>query len=206
MRRSTTRLWRLSCGVSSSGRTGLRCLRNLGCTSKQRHAGRERPRRIGVGRQSQACTGVVHAPLTLPPAGRAPDGRHRAPSDRSVISRQVPAFQRVGCSVSTRDRPNLRGHGITDLDLQGDNLEVLTRPPFWPLARRQPGKERGERTRVARGLPAATTLSVRLGEGSAGRDGERRSGDADQVGQVQVLTRQDDALDRRQSSVELLHE
>ena len=49
---------------------------------KQGHVGRERPRTRGVGRQSQVGTGVVHAPLSVPPPGRAPRGRHRTPSDR----------------------------------------------------------------------------------------------------------------------------
>jgi hypothetical protein len=128
--------------------------------TKQRHAGRERPRRVGVGRQSQAGTGVVHAPLALPPSGRAPGGRHRTPSDRGGDT--PPKSSNLGAlAATTSPRPATinTDDGVADLDLQGDNLEVLTRPPS--LAPLSEATREGEQKRmwVPRGLPAGASLS-----------------------------------------------
>ena len=125
-----------------------------------------------MGRQSQAGTGVVHAPLTLPPSGRAPDGRHRAPSDRSVIGR---ASSRISACWLQREHKSLSQSPRTSEPLtsicQGDNLEVLTRPPFRPLSRRQPGKENRNERELREGCRRATTLSA--GWGSERREGWR---------------------------------
>ncbi len=158
------------------------------------------------GRQSQAGTGVVHAPISVPPSGRAPDGRHRAPSDCTVICRTISHLSACWLQREQKGLPNRRRNGTIDVDHKGDNLEILTRPPFRPRSRKQPGKENGNERGLRDGCRRAIHAIARLGGAGHREDGERRSGDADQVRQVQVLTREDDALDRRQSSIELLHE
>jgi hypothetical protein len=55
-------------------------------------------------------------------------------------------------SASPMACSNLRGHGATDVDRQGDNLEVLTRPPLLARLSEATREVEPERTRVLRGL------------------------------------------------------
>jgi hypothetical protein len=123
------------------------------------------------------------APLTLPPAGRATDGWHRAPSDSlGDPVAQVPAFQRVGCSASKQPVPVPGGRRATDLDCQGGRPRSSNLSPVpTPLLGSNQGRRTGTNASCAR-LVSGRPRCRQVGGSDRGKDGERRSGDADQVG------------------------
>src|SRR5687767_11887094 len=118
---------------------------------------------------------------------------------------QVAAFQRVAGSARTRGCPIPADVEPLTSSARATTSKLYLVPRSGPCLEANQGRENRNERGFARGLPAGDHAVGSWGA-SAGRDGKRRSGDADQVGQVQVLTRENDALDRRQASVELVHQ
>ena len=132
-----------------------------GATVAGRHRGRSRP-------------------AFPPPSGRAPDGRHRAPSDRSVISR---ASSRISACWLQREH-NWAAHtsaGIGPrLALKGTTSKFRC-PPFRPLFRTQPGRRRNNAgsPRVAGEYHAVGRLGDRSPEDWRAPLRRRRQGGSD---------------------------
>ncbi len=121
-----------------------------------------------AGRQLQAGTGVAHAPLFLPPSGRALVGRHKAPSDCDVTGRRN--FQHLSVLRSSVGRVEPlpeRGCVAAVEHGEGDNLKVLTCPPFRPPSRATRGGDENGCERLLEGCS-------RRSDHRDGREGYRR--------------------------------
>jgi hypothetical protein len=145
--------------------------------TEQGHAGRERPRRVRAGRQSQAGTGVVHAALSISPSGartwRTAQGAVRSLRDRS---RKVPHFSVLAAARTQGPAPTSAStEPLTSTP--GGQPRSSDSSPLLALCRRQPGKENRNERELREGCRRATTLSP--GWMERAEAGERRSGGPD---------------------------
>ncbi len=155
-------------------------------------AGRERPPRTWAGPHRPRGTGVVHAPPSVHQSGALPGGRHKAPSDLDDLDGHNLPSQSVLAAA-----PSINGGGLAmNARASGSQLRgTRSFPALVPALGRTFSGSPGKEIAVS---PASRAVREPGSAAAIGGDraGEARvSGHAGQVGEVQVLPRDDDELD-----------